>query len=202
MAYISNIPASTDQLSQSQSQIQENFNQINIWTDVDHVAFTGGATNGQHKRLTMTTNAAPGFAAGEMGFYRNTYTNGGFTTSNEEIIYRDSAGNEFPITASAFAANEGWAFLPSGLLMKFGRFAVSAGNSTHSYPVAANIPVFSAIYSTQVSIAPGSPLDTNVAINIGQATPGLISYFVANRTTGGPAGAGSWNVYYTTIGAI
>lgn len=200
MAYNSNIPQPTDPKSQSQGEMLANFTEINTFVDVDHGAFNG-ADQGKHKRLNMVTNAAPGFAAGEAGFYRNIFTSGGFTTANEEIIYRDTAGNEFPTTASGVNTGQRWSFISSGLLIKFGTVNIAAGTDTFNYPVAGDVPVFSSVFSVNISLQNPIVGDVDAAVRIISTTATSIQVFTSNRTTTGAASGGQ-AMFYMAIGTI
>ena len=69
MAYNSDIPQSTDDPSQSQGQILANFQELNTFTAVNHVALNDG-DQGKHKFLQMPEQAsAPSTGANEGGLY-------------------------------------------------------------------------------------------------------------------------------------
>lgn len=54
LTYYSNIPQATDNPSNSQPQILQNFTAINQWTGVDHVAFgSAGSQDGYHNRVSF-----------------------------------------------------------------------------------------------------------------------------------------------------
>lgn len=53
MVYLPSIPAANDKPAQSQSQIQQNFTQLNTQFGVEHVAFDAATANGQHKSITL-----------------------------------------------------------------------------------------------------------------------------------------------------
>lgn len=57
MAYDNNIPQSNDLISQSQSQILQNFVQLDTQygSSGDHVEFTALTNNGTHKKVTVTS---------------------------------------------------------------------------------------------------------------------------------------------------
>ena len=80
MAYNQNIPQATDQLSQSQSDILNNFIALQTLIDVNHVDFAS-ADQGKHKMLELVNQAVvPTFLATEVGFYNALFT---FTGINE-----------------------------------------------------------------------------------------------------------------------
>ena len=57
MVYLPTIPAANDKPAQSQSEIQENFTQLNSQFLTEHVAFNAAADNGQHKFVTLRRSA-------------------------------------------------------------------------------------------------------------------------------------------------
>lgn len=57
MVYLPGIPAATDKPAQSQSDIQENFAQLNNQYKTEHVAFDAASSNGQHKFVTLRQSA-------------------------------------------------------------------------------------------------------------------------------------------------
>lgn len=57
MVYLPTIPAANDKPAQSQSEIQENFTQLNSQFLTEHVAFNAAADNGQHKFVTLKRSA-------------------------------------------------------------------------------------------------------------------------------------------------
>lgn len=60
--YNSAIPQPTDLISNSQSQILGNFDQLNTQFAIDHTAFNTGSGNGDgfHKKVTLATKNTPG----------------------------------------------------------------------------------------------------------------------------------------------
>lgn len=122
MAYQANIPAATDQISQSQMDIQGNFQALNpvIQGVIDLPPQIGNPASTTHNII-----------------YAKNYTN----TSQQEVFIENAAGTTFtPITAARKAAI-GWTYLPSGLLMAWGVIGGS-GNVTLLYSTITNFPGF------------------------------------------------------------
>lgn len=119
MAYNSNIPLPTDKISNSQADILGNFVALAPW----------GNGYGQFT-LQGTT---PTFAAGVNGMYTELY---GTTATNELFIHTQSVGipADVPFTASKMSDNaavsclNGWSYLPSGMLIKWGSVAITDAN--------------------------------------------------------------------------
>jgi hypothetical protein len=120
MAYNQAIPQAPDLLSQSQSEIQENFAQIQTLVGINHINF--GATGaGKHLYLQIPEHAAPATAVNEAGFYANV---GATSTVTELFFRRENNGASIPMTESLSAAT-GWTFLPSGIMLQWGTSGIN-----------------------------------------------------------------------------
>lgn len=145
MPYQENIPQPNDQLSQSQNDILGNFQAIKTLVDINHVTF-GGADQGKHKFVTMPEQgAAPATLANEGALYT---AQGVYNTEAQLYWRRESNGVVVPFT-EGLNANNGWARLPTGALIKWGSQVIPLSNNatdTYSFawPVGANIPAFAA----------------------------------------------------------
>ena len=132
MAYQSNIPLATDQLDNSQVDLQDNFGSINTYLNVNHVAFNS-ADQGKHAFVTFPIQgSAPSFLAGEEGLY-----NAQLSSVSELYVHKQYNGTtaEIPMTASILSSSApvsggpGWTYLPSGIYMTWGATTVN-GNTT------------------------------------------------------------------------
>lgn len=178
--YNANIPQSTDLISASQNDIQTNFSEINTFVNVNHEAFNS-ANAGKHKFITFPVQSgAPAFLAGEIGLVNRAST---FTGVNE-LFLTNSAGTTYQLTASLPAAT-GWAYLPSGLLVKWGTLSVN-GYDVFNFPTGATIPVFTAVYTAQVTAALVSTSDADVYVRLSEVTTTQIKVYGSPRTTTGP----------------
>jgi hypothetical protein len=124
VAYQNNIPQATDLLSQSQTDILNNFAAIQTLIDVNHVDFAS-VDQGKHKFITFPVQgAAPAFAAGEIGLYNFLDP----VTAVNQLYVVNAVGSATPMTASELpSATSGWTYLPSGLLMVWGEATIIAG---------------------------------------------------------------------------
>ncbi len=186
MPYSPNIPLSTDLISSSQGDIQANFQALDTFLTVNHEGFSS-ADAGKHKFVTFPLQAAnPAIAGGEIALFNKNST---LTTFNELFI-KNQAGTVYPLTASLPAAT-GWCYLPSGLIMKWG---TNAGNgaTTIVFPVAATIPVFTNVYTAQVTDTFNSGSDTDTYVRLSTFSNVSISVWCSARTTTG-AKATSFN---------
>lgn len=182
MAFQPNIPAATDIKSQSQSDIQGNFQAIQTLVGINHVNF-GAADQGKHNLvtfpLTSTSPAAPVFAATEEGLYNLVNAT---TSKNELYVHRQTvdAPTDIPFTASILSntavasSDNGWTYLPSGLLLKWGRVSAPTASVAITPTVTSGGPNFTRVFRVMVT-----PQDSGTAVNFtcGQRT-------VANNTSG------------------
>ncbi len=142
MAYQANIPQAADEIQQSQSDLLANFQQINTMLNVNHGALNG-VIEGKHKFCSFPVQAAaPAVIAGEVGMYSRTST----LTTNPELAIKTPAGSITEFTAARLSATNGWSYMPSGLLLKWGAFAAGVGATTVTYPVGVTYPVFANVF--------------------------------------------------------
>jgi hypothetical protein len=89
MAYTPNIPASTDIIANSQSQLQANSNAIDSEYNADHDGFSLGSSNsGMHNQITFLANqSAPSLTRNLVAGVAGLYINAGPT--NPELFYQN-----------------------------------------------------------------------------------------------------------------
>lgn len=121
MAYNNAIPGPNDLLSQSQSDIQQNFAAIQTLIGINHINF-GAAGEGKHLYLQLPEHVAPVTAINEAGFFANVGTT---STVTELFFRRENNGESIPMTERATGGAPGWTFLPSGIMLQFGTFVVN-----------------------------------------------------------------------------
>lgn len=191
MAFNQDIPQASDDPSQSQSQFLANFQALSTYLNVNHVELNDG-DEGKHTFVQMPEQSSgPSTAANEGAIYTKESS---LTSATELFFRRESNGSELPISAYLGSSN-GWAYLPSGLLLKWGT-GNGTGSFSKSYPTSAAIPVFTAVYFAQVNIVDSSSTpDTFVTLKSYNTT--AISVFGSKRT-GTTAGAINFN--YMVIG--
>lgn len=184
MAYQSNIPQATDLLSQSQDDILNNFLAIAAAFNLNHGNFNA-ANQGKHNFVQMPAQSpAPTTGAGEVGLYCANSA----LSSQPELFFRKQSGSTAPVTnyeisSAGYSATDGWARLPSGILLKWGNGTqVTPGNFIVTYPVAATIPVFTATYTAILT-----PATTNMNLY-------LISIATTTLTVNSTSGLFRWLV--------
>lgn len=180
MPYNENIPQSTDTLNQSQPQLLANFQAIDTMLNVNHVDFDSpSGDQGKHKWVSFPIQAsAPATLATELALFSQLST---ITGANELAVRLPSNGAIAEFTSKE-AANSGWTRLPSGILLKWGNNATIPGAQTLSFPVAANIPVFTSIFQVIISTKVAGASDTYVLLN-SFTTTGMTVTSTARTTT-------------------
>lgn len=165
MAYTSNVPTANQLISQSQPIINANFVALN--------SFGNG-----YAELSIQSSA-PSFTAGNDGLYT---LNNATTTKNEMYIHiQHQAGTtDIPFTASAMSNTvtascvNGWSYLPSGLLIKWGTFAAPSNPTSVTPTVTSGGPNFTKVFTVYVT---PDDTSTNTNFTCGQKT-------AANDTSG------------------
>lgn len=196
---LNDLPQTGQSLDVTRNPIRNNFVYINDGFEVDHQNFnTVGA--GKHNRVTFPNQSpAPTFTPPEVGLYNFINT---VSTVNELYISK-SNGTQVPITASSQNTN-GWCYLPSGLLIKWGTAAVNRNTlSTIAFPTpinAANGPRFANCFMVLVNqtfAAGPSTGDLNTACSVGNVTRDDFQVFP--RAIGLP-NSNAINIFYFAIG--
>lgn len=183
MPYNPNIPQPTDAISDSQNDILVNFQSINTWVQVNHTGFDSPPNTGKHTFIQMPQQAGlPATALGETALVTLASA---YNTNAPTLVYRRENNGTAIEIASASLIAQGWTFLPSGLLMKWGSAVLpNVGSFNVSWPVAATIPVFGTIFNTwtQVMCTTLVP-DPNVAVNVNATltSPLLVSVRLVAR---------------------
>jgi hypothetical protein len=213
MPFLPNIPQSTDQLSVSQGNILTNFSIL-------------GAIAGNANPSSSSINAISGFnwlylppqasnppagatfTAGNIGLYSSNTVNS-ITGQNELYINKRNQATvvQIPATASILSVtsapalnSNGWTYLPSGILMKWG--FVQMNNSGAPFSVAfasgANIPVFQQVFNIQLTQSYNSNTTSqNRVFAVSLLTPPTTTGFT--MTYSGSFDTSTW-IYYLAIG--
>ena len=202
MPYNNAIPQPNDQISDSQSDILNNFAGIKTLVDVNHVTFDD-PNQGKHFFVEMPQQPAASVTAlGEVGLQ---CLASAYNTNGPELMYLpENGGAQVEVTASRQAAI-GWTFWPSGILIKWGQFTVNAtGSFTFAFSLLNNPPAFSTLYNVAFTVAcnAGNP-DPNISVLLNTTTTTAVAmgFNVVARDT---AVALSFpaTVFYTAIGIV
>lgn len=194
------IPQPGQSLGATRNLVLGNFNSIDEGFIVDHVDYNT-AGQGKHNKITFPVqNAAPMFAAGEEGLYNLLYAT---TGKNEIFVHKQNqAGTvDIPFTASAMSnvvqANcvNGWSYLPSGLLIKWGQVARSGQNQNINVAGTSGGPNFNQSFQ-----AYAVPFDTNAASNFIVRVNGQPNINSGNFLACSTGGTGTSSIVYLVIG--
>lgn len=201
MAYNRLIPQSTDLLSNSQSQILGNFQTIDAGTSLtgvgfsrNHVTMTDATNGGLHSRVDYYQNVADPVISGFVAsLYPKSIAQGGLAAASQLFF---NTATPYAITGAVSATSNGFAYLPGGILIKWGKTGTINSTGTFSFPSGATIPVFSNIFGVSVSPtnAGGSP---DYFCYVGAPTTTGFPYDSVKRTTNTAA---SGNYFYIAIG--
>jgi len=182
MAYNSDIPQASDDPSQSQGQILDNFQELNTYLSVNHVDLNDG-DQGKHNFMQMPEqSSSPSTAANEGALYT---IEGTYTSATELVFRRESNGDEIEFTGLLGSTN-GWTRLPSGILLKWGT-STANGSTATNFPTGATIPVFSSVYSAQVSVQDASGTPNTFATLVSISTTAITVYGSSRTSTSSTA---------------
>ncbi len=165
--YNLNIPFATNNPSDDQPKMQTNTNSTDSLIGVDHVSFnqnTGGYHTVIHQQ-SAPGNIDPVKIALTGQTYVKRITNGGNT--DEALFFESGNGRITQLTSFASpsttvkAANNGYLFLPGGILIQWGQVAATTGNPIVTFLTAGNINFPNNIFNIQLtrkrsSTSPGS----------------------------------------------
>jgi len=193
MPYQENIPQPTDIMSTSQNDILVNFQTIHTAWDINHVPFDA-VGQGKHNHVSFPEQAAgPATLVNERAIYAK---QSALTAVAELFTRKENSGDEIEFTAS-LDATPGWTILPSGIILKWG-VAAANGATAVALPAAGTIPVYTTIFSVQLTIVDNAAADADEAVRVVSfAAPGTINVWGSPRTT---AGTKAVNFEYLVIG--
>ncbi len=192
---LNNVPLTGQTLGVTRVPINQNFNVIDAAFLVDHVAYNL-TDQGKHKQVTMPVSvSSPATLASEVALFSRTST---LTLAPEIAWRRQSSGSVVEFTGGLLASS-GWTYLPSGVLLKWGHTSAT-GLTNVTFPVGANIPAFTNIFSMQVTTAYVNTSDGDgfVRLNNFLAPYTQFSVYASRRTSTGSFGP--VNFQYLAIG--
>ncbi len=184
--YTPNIPQPTDDPSQSQNQILENFQVLDAAFTVNHGPYNG-PNEGKHNQVTFPSGLQSGqpyiYLAGEIGLQ----SLNNVPSSRPDIWLSRGTSPAYPATGymnGGTNLNNGWTYLPSGVLMAWGRASIPGGGTeTITYAVELiNFPGFSTFWSPPqvIAISPTVTLANSVFLRAFTQTT-----LTANTSAGG-----------------
>ena len=180
--YNPNIPQSTDFLSDSQQDIQSNFQQLDTSFGLNHFPFSNvTANNGKHSYIEMVNEAAlPVGLADEEGTLYTKKLSG-----ESQMFYSpDDTSKEYQMTTvidAEFATfgtntnysgtlNGGWTYLPGGLILQYG-FVPAGGTTVVIYPVQFPTAVFSITVGGSTNVRVTAPTTSSFTMTNQDSQP-------------------------------
>jgi hypothetical protein len=187
MAYTANIPQGPQLISVTQPLIQANFNELDNYTQVDHVPLND-ANQGKHAKVTFREQTAdPTTLPNEVALYTKDVAG-----SPSLFIRQQNDG-----TVSRFdsiTTNPGRVFLPNGLVMAFGNQASVTNGTVISFGAAF---AFTTVLSIQLTAIRPNPSRVFLHIN-SNTTSSVTIRLVDQNDNPGPAST----IYWTAIGIV
>jgi hypothetical protein len=186
MAYTANTPGATDIISQTQPLILANFQLLEPWGN-GYGAFS-------------LQSGAPSFSANTDYIYMLAYAT---TSTNELWIHKQTTSglSEIPFTASkmsnnnAVSSEDGWSYLPSGLLIKWGIVPAAANPVAITPTITSGGPNFTHVFQVLLT-AEDSSGSTNFTCGqktVPDNTSGNFSAYCAHPSA-------TTNIVYLVIG--
>lgn len=168
ITYNQAIPQATDQISQSQPLILQNFQGINQLIAIDHATFSS-VNAGFHNQVTMPAQGSPAtFTGTNAGMYSQVNST---STLNEIYVHQSGFANDVPMTFfSGDGLGNGYFYLPNGLLVQLGSAATLATGNTVVYPIAYLSGTQPYLIASPISTGSASMLVVNVIVDTTNAT--------------------------------
>ncbi len=191
-------PNNGQTLGSSKPQVSGNFGTIDAAFSINHIGYNL-SNQGKHFliQFPVQSSVPAGIIASDISLYNMLPTNPTYpaTGTNELFLVKADGTTTIPITASVQNTN-GWTYLPSGILLKWGNASYASAPQTVTFPTGGNIPAFKNIFS--VTLTPvqnvSSPFNNVITIN----TISTTNFVITNGGTFGPPSGVTVN--YLAIG--
>jgi hypothetical protein len=129
MVYNAGIPIATDQIANSQAQLLENFAQLNTQFGIDHVKFDAASNNGHHSQVFLAAPISPVPTV--------TGTQGAIFSKDvagvAQLFFANATTAQKALTGAFNAAAKGTAFLPGGIILKWGGTGIVSNGATVTF---------------------------------------------------------------------
>jgi len=190
MAWDPTKPANGDLVFNSvgSTAIRGNFAAIDTAWDVNHVGIGVATHEGKHNAIQMREVSTPSTTTNEIALY---CINPALTAQGSELyIRRESNGVQIPATASnefsgIYNSGNGWTFLPSGILIKWGSVNTAGGDQSINFTTGSAYPAFTEVYRAALTPRDSASGDSDDAIRLKNITTTTLSYYGSPRTTTG-----------------
>ena len=195
MPVYNDTPLATESINQTQDPIRTNFQSIKTLIDVNHVDFSDPVDFGKHKWVTFPQQVQATAQAANIYPDLGIYSAPNVATGVNELYFRNSGNvvTDVPFTAALYALS-GWTFLPSGLLLQWGRQGVLDNGDTGNinFP----IPFPNAVFTMSASILNGNAGITPPRIYIRTLTAAQFSIISQGGASGNTSAAGFFAIGY------
>jgi hypothetical protein len=171
--YTRNIPEQTHNPSIDAPLMKINTNKIDELLAVNHNSFNV-PNGGTHTKVELQNFVS--IPTGLLSGFGTIYTK--IVSGLTQLFFtRDTSGVEIQLTGSNLVANQGYTFLPGGIILQWGSGNVNASGSatTFTFPKPFISSVFSITLGCQINQANNAPAANNYFIN--QATPVTLTQF-------------------------
>lgn len=222
MSYNPNIPQATDDLSDSQGDILQNFLALDTSFGRDHLPFSNlTADNGKHKFVEIVSAGLPAPAPGLSVGSGTIYTKSVGGPLESQLFYSpDASGAEFQLTTARSASisqfgvmnpyggaivlpitlrNGGWTFLPGALILQYGQYlsptsfsGSTQGARTVPFPISFPVACFVVNVSWSSTLLPSA----NALLTVSNTTANNFQ-FAWNTSSGADVGG----IFWWAIGA-
>ena len=201
MAFLPNIPLSTDQQSISQANILNNFMLLGAIAGNSNAssASLNGTSGFNWIYLPPTSpNGGPptgsSFTTGNIGVYSSLYST---TSQNELYISKQNQATtvQIPLSASILSSNSapgagnGWSYLPSGMIIASGSSTGTSSGLVTFTPILTSGPTFTQILNVIVCPYNNTTTgDLNFAVRLVDVnSPTTFRVYYSSRTSTGPS---------------
>lgn len=194
--YNASVPQAAQLIKVTQAPILSNFQAINELITVNHVGFNDPINYGKHTFTTFPLQSVnPSTSSTDIALF----TKSASTSNGIEIFYRyPSNGTVYQLTGggtTSLAATNGYCYLTSTLLMKWGLASINTtGSTVVSFPTAGGIPAFTTVCNfVQYTPAANYTMNSN--------GPWISTFNTTSFTFNAPSGGTFCNqIYWFAIG--
>lgn len=161
---LNDVPQSGQTLGITQPLIRNNFTTIDTAFQVDHVPYSTTG-EGKHNKVTLPVQVAdPVNVTGEIVLYNKLHV----PTNRNALYIKGPTGATVPSTANTLFATTGYTYLPSGMVIQYGKSTALANAITLvNLPIHLGSNPFS-IVVTPVALDNSRPAPT---LTVGEFTP-------------------------------
>ena len=191
-------PNPPDDPADDVTQMQTNTASVSGIIAVDHQGFNF-ANGGLHKQVTFLNNqAAPGLNGGVSDLYANV---GPEVPANSWPFWQNGLSSAIQLAGTFLANNNGGMTLVNGIIIKWGTQALTTKDAnqagTVSFPVVANLPVFSTKPYVMIATLINNNISTtrNPTLSVLTVSSTQYTYVMTNNKDGDYSG-----FYWVAIG--